>query len=53
MLPNAFAHDADQMLASLETIERIDAAVTLPGHGEPWDQSPAEAVARAREIGFT
>jgi glyoxylase-like metal-dependent hydrolase (beta-lactamase superfamily II) len=53
LLPNAFAHDSLQMLASLEALERIDAQLTLPGHGEPWEHSPAEAVARAREIGLT
>ena len=53
LLPRAFAHDSQQMLASLDAIERIDATLTLCGHGEPWDQSPAEAVARAREIGLT
>jgi glyoxylase-like metal-dependent hydrolase (beta-lactamase superfamily II) len=53
VLPKAFAHDSLQMLASLNAIEHIDANVTLPGHGEPWEKSPAEAVARAREIGLT
>ena len=53
VLPNAFAHDRLQMLASLDALARIDAQLTLFGHGEPWEQSPADAVARAREIGLT
>ena len=53
LLPKAFAHDSLQMLASLEALERIDAQLTLFGHGEPWERSPKEAVARAREIGLT
>jgi glyoxylase-like metal-dependent hydrolase (beta-lactamase superfamily II) len=53
LMPKAFAADALQMLASLEAVERIDAGVTLFGHGEPWTQSPAEAVSRAREVGLT
>ena len=53
VMPKAFAADALQMLASLDALARIDAQLTLFGHGEPWEQSPAEAVARAREIGLT
>jgi glyoxylase-like metal-dependent hydrolase (beta-lactamase superfamily II) len=53
VMPRAFAADALQMLASLEALERVDAGVTLFGHGEPWTESPAAAVARAREIGLT
>jgi glyoxylase-like metal-dependent hydrolase (beta-lactamase superfamily II) len=40
--------DADAM-ASLDAIEAIDAAaVVLPGHGEPWRDGAAGAVAEAR-----
>jgi glyoxylase-like metal-dependent hydrolase (beta-lactamase superfamily II) len=53
LMPKAFAADALQMLASLDAVARIDAGVTLFGHGEPWTQSPAEAVDRAREVGLT
>jgi glyoxylase-like metal-dependent hydrolase (beta-lactamase superfamily II) len=52
-LPKAFAFDSLQMLASLDAIERIDAGIMLFGHGEPWTEGPAEAVARAREFGLT
>jgi glyoxylase-like metal-dependent hydrolase (beta-lactamase superfamily II) len=53
LLPKTFAADSLQMLASLEALERIDAQITLFGHGEPWTDSPAQAVARAREVGLT
>ena len=53
LLPKAFAADSRQMLASLDALERIDAQITLFGHGEPWTDSPAQAVARAREVGLT
>ena len=51
LLPKAFAHDSLQMLASLEALERVDAGTMLFGHGEPWTDGPAAAVARAREVG--
>jgi glyoxylase-like metal-dependent hydrolase (beta-lactamase superfamily II) len=53
LLPKAFAYDSLQMLASLDALERIDAGITLFGHGEPWTDGPAAAVARAREVGLT
>ena len=53
LMPKAFAADAHQMVASLDALDRIDATLTLFGHGEPWTDSPAEAVARARERGIT
>jgi glyoxylase-like metal-dependent hydrolase (beta-lactamase superfamily II) len=52
-MPRAFAADSLQMLASLDALERIDAGITLFGHGEPWTDGPAAAVAQAREIGLT
>jgi glyoxylase-like metal-dependent hydrolase (beta-lactamase superfamily II) len=51
--PAAFSYDKTQMLASLDALERVDAGLTVFGHGEPWTDGPAAAVARAREIGFT
>jgi hypothetical protein len=51
MMPKAFAADQRQALESLAALERIDAGVMLFGHGEPWTGGPAEAVARARELG--
>jgi glyoxylase-like metal-dependent hydrolase (beta-lactamase superfamily II) len=53
LMPSAFAYDNQQMLASLDALERVDAGLLLVGHGEPWTEGPAAAVARAREIGFT
>ncbi len=53
LLPRAFAADAQQGLASLDALERIDAGTMLFGHGEPWTDGPAAAVARAREVGVT
>jgi glyoxylase-like metal-dependent hydrolase (beta-lactamase superfamily II) len=53
ILPKAFANDALQAIASLSALERIDAGVTLFGHGEPWTDGPASAVAQAREVGVT
>jgi glyoxylase-like metal-dependent hydrolase (beta-lactamase superfamily II) len=53
LLPSAFAYDNAQMLASLDALERVDAGLTVFGHGEPWTDGPAAAVARAREIGLT
>jgi glyoxylase-like metal-dependent hydrolase (beta-lactamase superfamily II) len=50
---SALSYDKAQMLASLEALERVDAGITVFGHGEPWTEGPAAAVARAREIGFT
>jgi glyoxylase-like metal-dependent hydrolase (beta-lactamase superfamily II) len=51
--PSALSYDNAQMLASLDALERVDAGLTVFGHGEPWTDGPAAAVARAREIGFT
>lgn len=53
LMPRAFTSDVGQALASLDAIERIDADVLLPGHGEPWTDGPAAAVARTRELGPT
>jgi glyoxylase-like metal-dependent hydrolase (beta-lactamase superfamily II) len=53
LMPKAFAFDIGQAQASLDALERIDAGLLLLGHGEPWTDGPAEAVARAREFGVT
>jgi glyoxylase-like metal-dependent hydrolase (beta-lactamase superfamily II) len=44
----AATKDTGQALASLERIAAVEADLLLPGHGEPWRGSPAEAVALAR-----
>ena len=53
VLPKAFALSAQQELESLSALEPLDAALLLPGHGEPWTDGPPAAVARAREVGVT
>jgi glyoxylase-like metal-dependent hydrolase (beta-lactamase superfamily II) len=53
LLPSAFAWSNETMLASLDVLERVDAGLMVFGHGEPWTDGPAAAVARAREIGLT
>ena len=47
-----FAADPDEALASLANLEQIEARWLLPGHGEPWTDGVAAAVAAAREVGI-
>jgi glyoxylase-like metal-dependent hydrolase (beta-lactamase superfamily II) len=47
-----FAADPDEALASLASIEELEAHWLLPGHGEPWTGGVAAAVAAAREVGI-
>jgi glyoxylase-like metal-dependent hydrolase (beta-lactamase superfamily II) len=49
--PSAFNESSDQALASLERIEGVQAGVVLFGHGDPWTDGPAAAVAAARQAG--
>jgi glyoxylase-like metal-dependent hydrolase (beta-lactamase superfamily II) len=51
VMPAAFNVSSAQSLESLSRIEPIAANLLLPGHGEPWTGSPADAAARARETG--
>lgn len=51
IMPSAFNLSGDRCLESLSRIEGMDAELLLPGHGEPWTASPAEAVERARRAG--
>ena len=44
--------DPDEALASLSNIEEVEARWLLPGHGEPWVDGVAAAVAAAREVGI-
>lgn len=46
-----FNHDHQQAIRSLDRLAGLEADVILPGHGEPWRGSPAEAVAIARREG--
>jgi glyoxylase-like metal-dependent hydrolase (beta-lactamase superfamily II) len=51
IMASAFNASSPQALASLSALEPLEAAVTLFGHGDPWRDAPAAAVARAREAG--
>jgi glyoxylase-like metal-dependent hydrolase (beta-lactamase superfamily II) len=53
LMPSAFNTSTEHALESLGRLEDIDAPLLLVGHGEPWTQGPAAAVARAREVGPT
>jgi glyoxylase-like metal-dependent hydrolase (beta-lactamase superfamily II) len=48
----AFTHDGRAALASLTTLDAIDAGLLLPGHGEPFAGTPADAAAQARSAGL-
>ena len=48
----AFSADPDQALASLDRIEAVEADWLLPGHGAPWTDGVAAAVAAARANGI-
>ena len=50
-MPPVFDHDPDQSLTSLQKLVDLDAHVVLPGHGAPFDGTPAEAVRLARQGG--
>jgi glyoxylase-like metal-dependent hydrolase (beta-lactamase superfamily II) len=51
IMPSAFNVSSAQALESLGRIKQLSADTVLPGHGEPWTDGPAEAVALAREVG--
>ena len=53
LMPKAFAANIPQALQTLDAIAAIDAGMLLFGHGEPWTDGPASAVAHAREVGVT
>ena len=44
----AFNEDADRARDSLSRLENLDATVIVVGHGEPFEGTPADAVAAAR-----
>ena len=48
MMEQRFNLDTAQALASLDRILDLEANLLLPGHGDPWAGSPAEAVALVR-----
>jgi glyoxylase-like metal-dependent hydrolase (beta-lactamase superfamily II) len=51
IMPGSFTRDIGQALDSLARIESLDASVLGFGHGDPWTDGAASAVARARELG--
>jgi glyoxylase-like metal-dependent hydrolase (beta-lactamase superfamily II) len=52
VVARAFTHDSRAALASLTRLDAIDAALLLPGHGEPFAGTPADAAAQARHAGL-
>ena len=48
--PSFFNVSNESCFVSLDAIEPLEADVLLPGHGEPWREGPAAAVAGAREV---
>jgi glyoxylase-like metal-dependent hydrolase (beta-lactamase superfamily II) len=51
LMPSGLNNSTEQALASMSRIEALDADTLLFGHGEPWTEGAASAVARAREAG--
>jgi glyoxylase-like metal-dependent hydrolase (beta-lactamase superfamily II) len=51
LMPGAFNESSDACMRSLAAIEGLDVDLVLPGHGHPWTEGAAAAVARAREAG--
>ena len=49
--PSGLNTDTARAMASLSELERLDADVVLPGHGEPWTGGVASAVREARLAG--
>ncbi|MFD4444341.1 MBL fold metallo-hydrolase [Nocardia sp. NPDC058519] len=48
LLPNFFNHSTPETLTALEALESLAADLVLPGHGDPFTEGIAEAVAHAR-----
>jgi len=51
IVADAATADAAASLRSLEVLQQTDAAVVLPGHGEPWARGVGAAAQRARIVG--
>jgi glyoxylase-like metal-dependent hydrolase (beta-lactamase superfamily II) len=47
----AFTHDSGAALASLTALDAINDGLLLPGHGDPFPGTPADAAAQARSAG--
>ena len=52
VVSRAFTHDSRTALASLTALDTINATLLLPGHGEPFAGTPADAAAQARNAGL-
>jgi glyoxylase-like metal-dependent hydrolase (beta-lactamase superfamily II) len=50
LMPKPFDVSFAQCTESLARLEPLEASTILPGHGDPWKGSPAEAVAHARRL---
>ena len=48
-MPRQFNESNEACRESLGAIEGVDAALVLPGHGDPWTEGTAAAVKSARE----
>jgi glyoxylase-like metal-dependent hydrolase (beta-lactamase superfamily II) len=53
IMPGGLAISSAAEMESLSRLEGVEAGMLLPGHGEPWTEGVAAAVARAREAGPT
>jgi glyoxylase-like metal-dependent hydrolase (beta-lactamase superfamily II) len=51
VMPAGLALSAAAEMQSLARLEGVEAGLLLPGHGDPWAEGIAAAVARAREAG--
>ena len=49
LMPKQFNESNEACRESLKAIEGLDAALVLPGHGDPWTEGTAAAVKSARE----
>ena len=52
VVSRAFTNDSRAALASLTTLATVDAGLLLPGHGDPFSGTPADAAAQARSAGL-
>jgi glyoxylase-like metal-dependent hydrolase (beta-lactamase superfamily II) len=50
LMPKQFDVSYARCVQSLSRLESLEAALLLPGHGEPWSGSPAAAVKAVRDL---
>jgi glyoxylase-like metal-dependent hydrolase (beta-lactamase superfamily II) len=51
--PSAFNVDSQRLAGSIGRLEEVEARVVLPGHGDPFPGSPADAARAARAVGLS